>query len=110
MLGYVHANCGHCHNPTSDVFQDLVDLDLRMRVGTLATVDATPLYTSTVGVAVTVVVDGGTHRITPHDPGDSVVYTRFITTNAAFHMPKLGTETVDPDGQTIIETWINALP
>lgn len=110
MLGYVHANCGHCHNPTSDVFQDLVDLDLRMRVGALGSVAETPLYLSTVDVAVTVTVDGATHRVTPHDPADSVVYTRFITTNAAFHMPKLGTETTDPDGQAIIETWINALP
>jgi hypothetical protein len=109
MLGYAHANCGHCHNPTSDVFNNF-DLDMRLRVGALATAEGTPLYTSSIGVLASPPVNGATHRVTPQSLADSVVYQRFITDNISQRMPKLGTEVADPVGQGIIESWIGALP
>src|SRR5205823_4887334 len=49
-LGYMHANCGHCHNPTSHVFKDnMVTMVLRETVGTLGSVDTTPPYLTAVG-------------------------------------------------------------
>lgn len=110
MLGYAHANCGHCHNPTSDVFRDITNMDLRLRVATLGTVGDTPLYTTTINVAAVPPVNGATLRVHPQNLDDSVLYQRFVTTTAAQHMPKIGTEITDPTGQTIIEDWIGALP
>jgi hypothetical protein len=109
-LGYMHANCGHCHNPTSDVFRDITDIDLRMQVGLLASVDVTPTWTSTINVTAVPPVDGAMLRVHPQDLDDSVLYRRFISVNQSVHMPKLGAEITDPAGQAIIETWINGLP
>ena len=110
VLGYLHANCGHCHNPTSDVFSDITTIDLRMRVGLLTSADATPAWVSTINIPASPPVNGATQRVRPQDLTDSVLYQRFITTNLSQHMPKLGTEMTDPAGQAIIETWINGLP
>src|SRR5262249_40769426 len=52
-LGYMHANCGHCHNPTSKVYTDNgVVMQLRLTVGSLGStgsLDATPVYMTAVG-------------------------------------------------------------
>jgi len=110
VLGYMHANCGHCHNPTSDVFRDITDIDLRMQVGLLASVDVTPAWTSTINVDAVPDVEGATLRVHPQNLDDSVLYKRFMSANLSVHMPKLGTEMIDPAGQGFIETWINGLP
>jgi len=110
MLGYVHVNCGHCHNPTSDVFRDITNMDLRMRVGLLDSIDVTPLYTTTINIDASPPVNSATKRVHPADLADSVMYQRFTTTNLSQHMPKIGAEITDPTGQGIIETWINGLP
>jgi hypothetical protein len=45
-LGYMHANCGHCHNSTSNVYMfNGVTMVLRMSVAD-ATVSATPQYST----------------------------------------------------------------
>jgi hypothetical protein len=110
VLGYMQANCGHCHNPTSDVFSDISPVDLRMRVGLLASVEITPTWVSTINVDASPPVNGAIEIVHPQDLADSTLYQRFITANPGQHMPKLGSEMTDPTGQTIIETWINGLP
>jgi hypothetical protein len=109
-LGYMHTNCGHCHNPTSDVFRDITDIDLRLVVGpTLETAAATPIYTTSIGVTAVPPVNGATLRVDPGSLANSVLYQRFITANVSQHMPRIGTEITDPDGQLLIETWIGEL-
>ncbi|MEZ4367193.1 MAG: hypothetical protein R2939_13055 [Kofleriaceae bacterium] len=103
-LGYLHANCGHCHNPESYV-QDNTPMKLRLQVGLLATVEDTPAYTTTVGV----VGMGGQTIITPGDPAQSRLYNKFTSMNPATRMPPLGTEDIDPTGQAAISAWITQL-
>jgi hypothetical protein len=115
-LGYFHANCGHCHNPASTV-HDMTPLDLRLVTDPqqLDVVTHTPAYktavdqmasipyTETDGMTYTIIVKGG-------DPDHSAMIARMNSTIMMRHMPNLGSEMVDPDGQTTLRAWISALP
>lgn len=106
-LGYLHANCGHCHNDYGSARPDS-DMDLRLRV-TERTVEATATYRTTVGVALqNFLNDGFTWRIAPGDPAASAVLYR-MTIRGKGQMPALGTEQVHTDGVTAVDAWIRAL-
>jgi hypothetical protein len=109
-LGYLHANCGHCHNPRSDV-HDAKPIELMLQTDRLATLAATPTYTTAVNV------DGGavggvTKLIKPGDTdgSQSVLMLRFNTTSAGIKMPLLGTETIDQAAVTLLKAWISSIP
>lgn len=107
-LGYLHTNCGNCHNPGSDVL-NTTPVDWRLRVGLLATVTGTPAYTTAVDVAPALVNPAATAIIEPGDVSQSAAYLRMNTTQSAIQMPPEGRETIDPTGVAILEAWINAL-
>ncbi len=111
-LGYLHANCGHCHNPTSQVYTNIaITMVLRLEVGSLASVQATPTYTTTINQPVSANANGGpTTIVTPMQPDDSALIFRFESTNAAIHMPALGSKVTDPTGDTLLRNWITHLP
>jgi hypothetical protein len=109
-LGYLHANCGSCHNPTSDVYRDITDTDLRLRVGALAAAAMVPARVSTINIPGEPQVNGATLRVAPGDTGDSILFQRFITSNMSQRMPRVGTEVMDPAGPGILQTWIDGLP
>lgn len=106
-LGYFHANCGHCHNSDSPLINRPM---LRLETNYLATVQDTRAYMSAVNVVTNVAVDGATIIIKPGDPDHSVVITRMNTMTTQRRMPALGTEVVDPTGQTVLRAWITSLP
>lgn len=107
-FGYMHANCGGCHNPTSPV-QGTTPLDLRMDVTKLGAVAVMPAYLTTVNVNGT--VGGLTGPIVkPHDLAASVIIIRTTATTSPPRMPEIGTEITDPTGQTALAAWINQLP
>ena len=115
-LGYLHSNCGHCHNPMSPI--SYVGVNLRMEVSGLATVSATEAYitnVNVVGEAIPVFDNGvangnnATIRIVPGDALDSILFQRFVSPNAGQHMPTTGENGTDPTGEDILTTWINAL-
>lgn len=107
-FGYMHANCGGCHNPTSNVFSTTA-LELRMDVTKLASVNVVPAHVTTVNVNGT--VGGLTGKIvTPGDPTNSVIITRTNSSVFPTKMPEIGTEIVDPAGQTALVNWINQPP
>jgi hypothetical protein len=109
-LGYFHANCGHCHNPSSDVFTSGgIPMNLRLVVGSLATPQATPTYATTIGVAAQMQVDGLTQLVVARDAAHSIVVDRFESPNSALHMPALCTAVTDPTGDATIRAWIGAL-
>ncbi|MBA3397246.1 MAG: hypothetical protein H0T89_31760 [Deltaproteobacteria bacterium] len=110
-LGYLHANCGHCHNPTSTNF-GTTPVDYRLRVGTLATVAGTPAYASSVNVNGSPVTENGTTYtkiVIPGQPQNSIMMIRFLSSLAVRKMPQRGSEMADPDGQAALTAWINAL-
>ncbi len=106
--GYMHANCGGCHNPTSAIFSTTT-LELRMDVTKLSSVAEMPARITTRNVNGT--VGGLTGPIVkPMDPAGSVIITRTTATTSPPRMPEIGTEIVDPAGQTALTNWINQPP
>jgi hypothetical protein len=107
VLGYMHANCGHCHNASSSV-QGNTPMQLRLSVGTLGTVGATPAYTTTVDVNGNMI--GGLSKIVAKgQPDQSIMVYRFESTNTTEHMPALGSEIIDDTAKTALRTWITNL-
>ena len=109
-LGYMHANCGHCHNPTSNVFlSNNVTMFLRLDVGALSAVNATPAYTTAVNQDPKFGIGSGTKLIVPMDLVNSIVIIRFESTNPAVWMPAAGHKTMDPTGDAALRAWIAGL-
>jgi hypothetical protein len=111
-LGYLHANCGHCHNPSNPNNAVPLNLRLRTEASARATVAATPAYQTTVNQTGSPFVEDGTTYTTivvPNMPDQSILSRRMLSTNLGVKMPRLGTEVADPDGQTKLRAWINSL-
>ena len=111
-LGYLHANCGHCHNPRGAAWPD-VDLSLQL-TGSAATPDATATYTSTMNVALFRFQHPGiTVRVKPGDPDASGILYRMTVRDAgvplAEQMPPIATERVDDAGIALVRAWISTL-
>lgn len=106
-LGYVHANCGHCHNSDSQLTSHPM---LRIERAHTDAMASTRLYQSTVDVLARTSFEGATILAKPGDPDHSVLIMRTTTIDVPHRMPALGIETVDPDGQAVLRTWITALP
>lgn len=103
-LGYLHANCAHCHNRDRPAqhgprcFDPDATIDFFLRVGDLARPDTTATYRTAVGSV-----------IVPGDPDDSEILLRAQSRDPWWGMPALGTRRVDSDGAALLETWIVGL-
>jgi len=107
-LGYLHANCGHCHNPNGSAW---VDSHMILRLD-VAEHDAmsTQIYQTTVGVPLEQWINRGyTTRIIAGDPDHSAVFVRMSSRAMNVQMPPLATEYVDPNGMDLLRTWITSL-
>jgi hypothetical protein len=103
-LGYLHANCSHCHNPTrpkhdgARCFEPKDHYDFTLSVGKLDAVAATPTYRTVVGDAVK-----------PGDPDGSRLYELLSSRGMFRQMPPLATEKVDSSATANIRAWIEGL-
>src|SRR5262249_10485746 len=96
-LGYLHANCGNCHNPTGTSRTD-PKLTLRLTVDE-HTVEDTAIYANVVGVDLDHWTNHGfKQRIVPGDPKDSAVLARMDSRDKDVMMPPFATEVIDADG------------
>ncbi|HEX4403979.1 MAG TPA: hypothetical protein VH560_04075 [Polyangia bacterium] len=108
-LGYLHANCGHCHNENGTAWSDTTML-LRW---TAADRDA-----ATSAVVASIVDQplqywrGGTIklRVDPGAPAMSALIARMSTRGSKDQMPPLATEIIDPAGIAAVGAWISGLP
>ena len=107
-LGYLHANCGNCHNPKSIIW-DRVDLELWLKASELGNASTTRSYLSTVGVDVTESAGALTKRVVAGEPESSVLIERMTTRGSDLAMPPLASEHVDDDGVALISAWIEGL-
>jgi hypothetical protein len=105
-LGYLHANCSHCHN--SSGVQVPLPLTLAQSVSDpLATlhkvlhsmVDAPSRYRLR-GTG------GEAQVVAPGDPAASVLAVRMQSRNPQVQMPPLGTNAPDPEGLALVYQWI----
>ena len=106
-LGYLHANCGHCHN---DHHPLATRLELRLFLPTgLADSAESPAYLTAIGGRAHHVLDGTDTIVAPGDPDRSQLLVRMGARDNN-QMPPLGTEQVDARGLTLIRDWISGLP
>jgi hypothetical protein len=103
-LGYLAANCGHCHNqhrpvhPGARCFDPENDYDFTLPVGALATVVDTPAYRTAIG-----------HAVMPGDPDGSKLIALVSHRGFQRQMPPLATEHVDADAVVLLRRWIEGL-
>jgi hypothetical protein len=108
-LGYLHANCGHCHSPTGAARPD-VDMTLRLSAFD-TTPEATATWAATVGMPLTrFMAPGISLRIAPGDPDKSGLYIRMSQRGSRAQMPPLATEFVHEAGLEMVRAWILSLP
>jgi mono/diheme cytochrome c family protein len=105
-LGYLHANCGNCHNDNADIPK--IAMRLWLTVDDLGTVEETPVYQTAVGVAPARVIVDVTSIIEPGDVDASAVHVR-MNDRGPIGMPPLASEDVDSAGVATVDAWINAL-
>ena len=105
-LGYLHANCGHCHNRSG------AGVPLRL---TLAQSAADPDASRADTVASLLGVKGrfrtpawaeAAHLIEPGQPARSALMLRMRSRDARLQMPPLGTDIADDEGLRLVERWI----
>jgi hypothetical protein len=111
-LGYLHANCGHCHNAEqAQVCFNTTGLSMRIYTGdTDADVEDTAVYLSAVDVPLTTWIEQGfTTRIVPGEPDESGLRFRMSTRAQGDQMPPIFTEIVDDDGVAAVDAWIESL-
>jgi hypothetical protein len=110
-LGYLHANCGNCHNPRSGIYAT-VQLRLWLEVESLSSVQATTTYQSSVGVplqGVPASADVPQLRITPGSPDESAIQFRMADRDPLVQMPPLASKLADDDGLARVGAWIRSL-
>jgi hypothetical protein len=102
-LGYLHANCAHCHNQDRPArhgarcFDPDNDLDFKLRVGALGSVAQTPTRKT-----IDDVVKAGA-------PGQSRLIELMANRGMFKQMPPLATEKVDRAAVTLLESFIEGL-
>jgi mono/diheme cytochrome c family protein len=108
-LGYLHANCGHCHNKSGAAWPDtqmvlrlnVVDRDVVTSGVYQSIVDKTLQYWR--GGAITL-------RVAPAQPDASALVARMEMRGSDNQMPPLATEIVDPSGVDLVRRWVASLP
>lgn len=107
VLGYLHANCGTCHNDVG-IWAGVVPLRLRLRVAD-ATPEATGAYQTTIGKPGRHVLAGGIETlIVPGNPEQSQLWVR-LGARGFVQMPPIATKVVDTSAVALVKEWIAAL-
>jgi hypothetical protein len=139
-LGYMHANCGMCHNNRSQVYNTKVNLDLWTHADAVATVPGTfaflsmmcdqwpgtapandkfnPITSCEAGHATGALMEtdiSKLKRIEPKNPAESGLHDLMSLRATGMvgemkQMPPLGTEIKDDTGLGALDAWINSLP
>jgi hypothetical protein len=99
-LGYLHANCGGCHDGASALASLGLDLHYSLAHGSdaLRTTLDTPAHFRSSSTS--------TLRIAPGRPEESVLFQRLATRNPFVQMPALGTHAVDLQAVELLRDWI----
>jgi hypothetical protein len=107
-LGYLHANCGHCHNPNGTSWPDTQML-LRSVVADAGR-NTSAVARSIVNVPLQYWRGGAISvRVAPGQPDGSAIVARMSARGNDNQMPPLATELVDSTGLDTIRQWISGL-
>ena len=102
-LGYLHANCSHCHNnsrPNRDLERcfDPMESFSFLLTADAKTIEETNTYKTAIGEV-----------ITKGKPNQSRILDLMSQRGVGEGMPPLGTKNVDTTAISLIESWINDL-
>jgi len=107
-LGYLHANCGHCHSPQGGAW---ASSSVVLRI--LATEDdpaSNGIVATTVRRRLQAWLGHGfDDRIVAGDPDRSAILFRMGQRTPNMQMPPIATELVDPVGVALVRDWIQSL-
>jgi hypothetical protein len=107
-LGYLHANCGHCHNQNGTSWPD-TQMVLRLQIADREA-ETSGVFRSLVEKPLQYWRGGATtFRVIPGDPEASAIVDRMQLRGSKDQMPSLATEMVDPVGLAIVRHWIAGL-
>jgi len=107
-LGYLHGNCGNCHNAEGPLA--VLDMTLAQRVAEPDSADT--VLRSIVGVASQFHPRGAptdARRIAAGHEATSVIALRMATRDPLQQMPPLGTTAIDAEAMRLIGRWIESL-
>lgn len=104
-LGYLHANCGHCHNADGP----LSGIGLVLAQSSDGASAEAPVLQTTAGQEADSSVEGLVVRIVPGSPEASQLVARMKSSNPYNRMPPLGTRITDGDAVALVEKWIEEL-
>jgi mono/diheme cytochrome c family protein len=105
-LGYLHGNCGNCHNDEGPLA--VLDMTLAQRVA-----KPSPVLRSIVGVQSQFVPPGAPAdavRLAPGHLAASVIAARMNSRDPLQQMPPLGTTAVDTEAMALVSRWIESFP
>ena len=105
-LGYLHANCGICHNRRGPLAGIGLDLLQSVSEGP-SSLERT--RSSALSVRALRPVGGAEVRLDPGKPEHSVLFRRMGARNPLDQMPPLGTEKPDREALALVERWIHSL-
>jgi hypothetical protein len=105
-LGYLHANCGHCHNRSE--FRAPVRLTLAQRAADPEAARQEVLRSALDAPSRYRPPGSGNHAlvISPGSPEHSVLAMRMRSRDPRAQMPPLGTHVPDHEGLALIQRWI----
>lgn len=112
LIGYTHANCSHCHNPSGHV--EGLDLNFFCKDGEPAH-ENLPLVRDIMrraqapGVSIPNYFQPDYYLIDRGRPETSMLFYRVTDAQGAEHMPRLGTKIKDQNFLSALETWIRGL-
>ncbi len=111
-LGYLHANCGNCHNIGTthgeNVMANVPPARLQLMVGSLDTLEDTYVYTTLFDKPTQRPFFAGCDRIEPGSSAQSEIIMRMSRRDAQ-QMPPIGTEQVHMVAVQNIRAWIDAM-
>ncbi len=104
-LGYLHGNCGHCHNSESIRLNNQSKMRLRLLVGQ-RNPEETGAFTTTVGTVMRHTLPNDiTDVVVKGKPEESGLWLR-MGRRDNYGMPPAGTQVVDDAGLETIRQWI----
>jgi hypothetical protein len=105
-LGYLHGNCGHCHNDVGP----LASLELSLAQETSAAASVARALNSMINQSSRYrprAAPTATQRIVPGQSVLSVLALRMRSRNPLMQMPPIGTQLADAEGLALVERWIH---
>jgi len=112
-LGYLHGNCGNCHNNEGPLAVLEMNLAQRVDAPEQETTHANQVLDSVVGVQSGFRPAGApanAPRIAPGHMDSSVIALRMKSRDPLQQMPPLGTSAVDAEAVALLARWIDSLP